>query len=235
MSEPKIYAALAAVMSEVGAVTKAKKNVQQGYQFRGIDDVMAHVQQVLAAHGVVCVPRVVEREREMMDTKSGGRMASVRLLVDHTFFAADGSHVVCTTLGEAMDAGDKASNKAMSAALKYALTETLMIPTYEVERDTEEASPEVARTAPPLPPAPPKAPATPTERPRRLVIQDAPKPAAVPEAAPKGQWDAALASIAACRTQAELDGLAKAGLKTWPTEVRAEWGIRSEALRKGGA
>lgn len=157
MSEAKaIYAALAKVMAEVGAVGKAKKNVQQGYQFRGVDDVVAHVQGVMAECGVVCVPRVVEREREMIPTKSGGSMASVRLLVEHTFYATDGSSVACVTLGEAMDSGDKASNKAMSAALKYALTETLLIPTYEVDRDTEESSPQMAgpptRQAPPSPP-----------------------------------------------------------------------------------
>ncbi len=143
MTSPLIYTQLAKVMGAVGAVTKGRRNQSQGYQFRGIDDVQAHVQGVLAEHGVICVPRVIERERELMPTKSGGSMASVRLLVEHTFYAADGSSVICTTLGEAMDSGDKASNKAMSAALKYALTETLMIPTYEVDRDTEDASPEV--------------------------------------------------------------------------------------------
>lgn len=155
MSGPQIYAALAKVMGDVGAVGKAKKNQQQGYQFRGIDDVVAHVQDVMASHGVVCVPEVMEREREVMQTKSGGTMASVRLLVRHTFYAGDGSHVSCVTLGEAMDAGDKASNKAMSAALKYALTETLLIPTYEVDRDTEEQSPQMApkSAAPPSPPS----------------------------------------------------------------------------------
>lgn len=148
MSEPKIYAALAKVMADVGAIGKTRKNEAQKYQFRGVDDVVAHVQDVMTAHGVVCVPRVVERERELLDSRSGGKMASVRLLVEHTFFAADGSHVVCTTLGEAMDSGDKASNKAMSAALKYALTETLLIPTYEVDRDTEEQSPQLAQRQP---------------------------------------------------------------------------------------
>lgn len=140
----EIYAAMSAVMGEVGAVTKSKKNAAQGYQFRGIDDVMAHVQGVLAKHQVICVPFVQSVEREMLTTKSGGGMASVRAIIDHTFYAKDGSSVVARTIGEAMDSGDKASNKAMSAALKYALTEALMIPTYEVDRDTEESSPEVA-------------------------------------------------------------------------------------------
>lgn len=156
MSEAKqIYAAMVAVMGEVGVVGKDRKNPQQGYSFRGIDDVAAHCQQALVKHGVVVMPRVLERERELVPTKSGGSMASVRLLVEHTFYAKDGSSVVAVTLGEAMDSGDKASNKAMSAALKYALTESLMIPTYEADRDTEEQSPQMAPKAKATPPAKP--------------------------------------------------------------------------------
>lgn len=146
----EIYAALARVMAKVGVVGKTRKNPQQGYQFRGIDDVIAHCQEVMAEEVVVCVPFVQSAERETVATKSGGTMASVRLTVDHSFFARDGSSVVCRTVGEAMDSGDKASNKAMSAALKYALTETLLIPTYEADRDTEEHSPELAPKAPPV-------------------------------------------------------------------------------------
>jgi hypothetical protein len=145
---PKIYGALARVMAEVGHVGKERKNQQQGYTFRGIDDVMAAVQQVLAKHGVVVVPQVIERERDEGTTKSGGKMTHVRFLVDHHFFAEDGSSVVARTVGEAMDTADKSSNKAMSAALKYALVETLMIPTYEADRDTEEETPEMHRAQP---------------------------------------------------------------------------------------
>lgn len=160
-TKPMIFAAMAKVMDEVGAIGKAKKNLQQGYQFRGIDDVVAVLQPVMAKHGVLCVPEVLERERETLPTKSGGTQFSVRLLVRHTFYAADGSNIVCTTLGEAMDSGDKASNKAMSAALKYALTEGLLIPTYEADRDTEESSPEVGK--PEKAKAAPKATAAPKE------------------------------------------------------------------------
>lgn len=168
MSETKlIYAAMAKVMKDVGFVGKTRQNPQQGYKFRGIDDVVAACQEVLSANGVCCIPFVVEREREMVPTKSGGTMASVRLLVDHHFYATDGSSVTARTLGEAMDSGDKASNKAMSAALKYALVEALMIPTYEADRDTEEHSPEIAapKAAPKAKPAAPRTndPATPAQ------------------------------------------------------------------------
>lgn len=161
---PKIIAALARVMAEVGVIGKSKKNSQQNYSFRGIDDVVAHVQEVMAKCGVICIPRVVERERDIVATKNQGSMVSVRLLVEHTFYCEeDGSSVVCTTLGEAFDSGDKASNKAMSAALKYALTESLLIPTYEVDRDIEEHSPQIAPPSPRVPtvpsvPSPPPAP-----------------------------------------------------------------------------
>jgi hypothetical protein len=149
MSETKkIYAALSKVMGDVGAVSKSRNNPQQGYKFRGIDDVAQAVQPAFIKHGVVCVPSVVDVTREMIPTKSGGQMASVRLLVDHVFYADDGSSVVCRTLGEAMDSGDKASNKAMSAALKYALLETLCIPVDEPDRDTEEHSPQLAAKPP---------------------------------------------------------------------------------------
>jgi ERF superfamily len=141
---PKIYAALVAVMDEVGAVGKNGTNTQQNYKFRGIDDVLAATQHVMAKHRVLCIPKVLEREREYIDTRNGGKMASVRLLVKFTFYADDGSFVESVTLGEAMDSGDKATNKAMATALKYCLTMGLLMPTREDGIDTETASPEMS-------------------------------------------------------------------------------------------
>lgn len=144
-----IFRAMLAVMTEVGAIGKSKQNVQQGYKFRGIDDVLAVLQPLFVKHGIICTPEVLTEEREMLTTKSGGSMASVRLKVRHTYEAADGTTKVATTYGEAMDSGDKAGNKAMSAALKYSHTMSFSIPTYETDRDTEEASPEMAaKTSP---------------------------------------------------------------------------------------
>lgn len=176
-----IFKAMHAVMSEVGVIGKDRKNPQQGYQFRGIDDVLAVLQPLFIKHGIVCLPKVLKTERELLDTKSGGKMASVRLLVEHTFFcAADGSSVYATTFGEAMDAGDKASNKAMSAALKYALTESFSIPTKESDRDTEEQSPELApKTSPVAQPRTESGRASTFRAPGQQTI-DAPRPAPKP-------------------------------------------------------
>ena len=193
MSEaPQIYAALCRVMKRVEVVGKNRKNPQQGYSFRGIDDIVAHCQMVMAEEGIVIVPRVVEQQRETVATKSGGTMASVRLTVDHTFYAADGSSVVCTTVGEAMDSGDKASNKSMSAALKYALTETLLIPTYEVDRDIEEHSPEVAPKSVPRPAGKP-VPVSMAAAKSAIAVARAPRPspsALAPEPQPHDDSDA---------------------------------------------
>lgn len=145
--KPQIYAKMSAVMRDIGAISKSHNNSSQGYKFRGIDDMLKAVQPLFVAHGVLCIPSVVERERDYVETRNGGKMASVRLLVRHTFYCiADGSSVECVTLGEAMDSGDKASNKAMSTALKYALIESFSVPVDEPDRDTEEHSPEYAPT-----------------------------------------------------------------------------------------
>lgn len=144
---PQIYRALALAAAEIGAVGKDKQNVQQNYKFRGIDAVVNAVHPVFVKHGIVTALKVVEQKREERQTKNGATLLYSLLHCEVTFYAADGSSVTCGALGEGMDSGDKASNKAMSAALKYALTQTLMIP-FEVN-DSEDSNPEpTSRPAP---------------------------------------------------------------------------------------
>lgn len=150
-----IYRAMPAVMRDVGPVAKARRNAQQGYDFRGIDEVYEAVQLILAKHGIFVVPYVQGQVREERATKDGkGVLTYTILTVDHTFYAEDGTSVVARTVGEAMDSGDKSSNKAMSAAMKYALIESLCIPTRE-PKDTENDSPEPAPRSQPAKPAEP--------------------------------------------------------------------------------
>lgn len=147
-NKPLIYAAISRVMADIGAVGKDRKNLQQNYQFRGIEDVLNAAQPALVKHEVFCAPKVKERLREERPTKSGGVMFYTTLTVRHRFFTSDGSHVDVVTVGEAMDAGDKSSNKAMSAAYKYALVELFAIPTKEAI-DTESDSPEPGNVSSP--------------------------------------------------------------------------------------
>jgi len=125
-----IYEKLPLVSAEIAraGVSKGRKNEQQNYMFRGIDEVMSSVAPILARHGVSILPMYADREVAERPTKSGGVQFCVSLVGTFRFMATDGSEVTVRTYGEAMDSGDKATNKAMAAALKYALTQGLMIP-----------------------------------------------------------------------------------------------------------
>lgn len=138
----KIYAALNAIMSEVEAVPKGQQNKQQGYAYRGVDDFFAALHPLLAKHKVFVTKKVLGHNREEKETKSGTSLNYSIMEVEFTYHAEDGSFVTDMTVGEAMDSGDKASNKAMSSAFKYSLMQVFAIPTKE-EKDTEAQSHEV--------------------------------------------------------------------------------------------
>lgn len=125
----EIYAAMAAILNDVEAISKGRRNDQQNYAFRGIDDVYNMVHPLFSKHRVFCVPRMLGQTTSERVTQSGTTLRFVELSMAYDFFAPDGSHVTAEVMGEAMDAGDKASNKAMSAAHKYALLQTFCIPT----------------------------------------------------------------------------------------------------------
>ena len=138
----EIIKKIAAIMSEIGAIEKNRRNPQQGYSFRGIDDIYNALQPLLAKHGVVIIPNVIEQHREEREGRNGGALIYSILKVEFSFIATDGSSIKAVTIGEAMDSGDKSCNKAMSAAMKYACLEVFCIPTEE-EKDTEYQTHEV--------------------------------------------------------------------------------------------
>ncbi len=131
--EAKIYSALCTTMADISAIGKKRKNDKQGYAFRGIDDVYNSLQPALIKNRVFVVPEVIEQAREERKTQNGGILIYSILKVKFSFYADDGSNVSATVVGEGMDIGDKASNKAMSAAFKYACFEVLCIPTEEMK------------------------------------------------------------------------------------------------------
>lgn len=134
MEEKKIYKAIPAIMEEIGHIGKDKKNQQQGFMFRGIDQVMNTMKPLLAKHGVFVLPVVTKTTREERLTKSGGTLIYTMHTVDFHFIADDGSEVVSTIVGEGMDSADKSSNKAMAVAFKYACFQVFCIPTEEMAK-----------------------------------------------------------------------------------------------------
>lgn len=145
----KVYAAIAAVTADLSRVgiAKGRRNTQQGYNFRGIDDVYNVLAPALAAHKLCILPRVLNREVTERQTQKGGVLFYVVCAVEFDFVSAeDGSRHTVAVIGEAMDSGDKATNKAMSAAYKYAAMQTFCIPT-EGDNDADATTHEVAPSA----------------------------------------------------------------------------------------
>lgn len=197
----QIFGLIQKAMQKVGAIGKDSVNKQQGFKYRGIDAVYNALNPVMAELGLFICPEVIDHKREerrTMKEYNGQQKESVLLYsiltIRYTIFAPDGSFISCTVIGEGMDSGDKASNKAMSVAMKYAMFQLLMIPTEEmVDPDAETHNvfpnddqkqftpppaakgtvsnaaslPPVDQTPPPPPPAPPQA--EPTEAQKYLL------------------------------------------------------------------
>lgn len=155
-----IYQSIAAIMRDIGAVGKNQKNTQQGFMYRGIDAVMNALQPALVANKVFVVPEILNQVREERLTKSGSNLIYSVCTIKYTFYAEDGSCVSAIVIGEGMDSGDKATNKAMAIAFKYACFQVFCIPTEEM-KDPDECTP------PPSEPMP--------------SIKDEPKPAEKPQ------------------------------------------------------
>lgn len=128
----KVYKAITAVQADLAkeGISKSRKNAQQGYSFRGIDDVYNALAPVLAMHGLCILPRILTRQVVERESQRGGVLFYVTVEAEFDFVCSeDGSKHTVRTFGEAMDSGDKATNKAMSAAYKYAAMQAFAIPT----------------------------------------------------------------------------------------------------------
>lgn len=137
-----IYKSLSEINKGIEAIGKSKTNTQQGFKYRGIDDVMNELHSLFAKNEVIICPKVNEIKREERLTKNGGVMFYTHLTIDFVFIASDGSFITSTVIGEAMDSADKGTNKAMSIALKYALLQMFLIPTEE-DKDPDKYTHEV--------------------------------------------------------------------------------------------
>jgi len=143
----EVYKAINRVQSELSTlgIVKDKRNSQgAGYNFRGIDDVYNAIAPLLAKNGLCILPRVLFRECVERQSKSGGALFYITVEVEFDFVSSeDGTKHTVKTFGEAMDSGDKATNKAMSAAYKYACFQAFSIPT-ESREDADYQTHEVA-------------------------------------------------------------------------------------------
>ena len=140
-----IYEAISRCMEEIGAVGKDAVNKQQGFKYRGVDAVMNAINPALVKNHVFIVPEVLEQQRQERTTSKGAVLIYSICRIKYTFYAEDGSSIEAVTVGEGMDSGDKATNKAMAIAFKYACFQVFCIPTEEM-KDPEGETPDAVNS-----------------------------------------------------------------------------------------
>ena len=150
METKAVYKAIAAVQGEMAkiGISKGRENSQQGYCFRGIDDIYNALAPLLSKHSLCLITKVGDRQVVERTSSRGTAMFYVTVSVEFDIVSAvDGSIHTAKVCGEAMDSGDKATNKAMSAAYKYLCLQVFCIPT-EGDHDTENHTHEVKAKKP---------------------------------------------------------------------------------------
>lgn len=156
-----LYQKLVAITDEIGTIEKTGRNSQQGYAFMEQSQIVAELRPLLKKYGVMIVPEVIDRRVERYDvTRSNGKQGvDVHVQVDSRFTIINADNpderIVCAwDGGEAIDSGDKATNKAITASNKYFLIKLFNISDKEdADGDTPAAAPAASRQAPPAPPS----------------------------------------------------------------------------------
>ena len=192
--QPLIYAAISAVMTDINPVAKGRQ--ADKYKFRGSDEVYNEVHDVMARHGVFTRGEILKTENEDGKYSSGTGFKQVTLTIRWFFHAKDGSFITHDTVGIGADSGDKAANKAMSVAHKYALIQVFAIPTDDAkdpETDNQAHQRKAAGQA--------ERPATPAQAPAKAAT---PPAGAAPALTEAQQVTAFQAAIERAKTEAEL-------------------------------
>lgn len=107
-------------------------NAKFKFKFRGIEDIYNAISPLMAEHGIIVVPKVLNKQESDYPDGLGKVAHRVIVTVQYTFVCVeDGSTFEAVTLGEAIDNGDKATIKALSLAQKSLFIQTFAIPTHD--------------------------------------------------------------------------------------------------------
>jgi hypothetical protein len=142
---PHVYTAMIEVMRELGVegIGKDRRNKDQGFFFRGVEDMMNALTPLLVKHKLLIFPRFQTMEHVERLSKSGGYLSDVYVKGEFDFVSAlDGSRHTAACFGQGMDSADKATNKAMSGAFKYCNFFSFCVPTEGVIDDGDAEHPE---------------------------------------------------------------------------------------------
>jgi hypothetical protein len=156
MTVPHVYTAMIEVMRELGQVGigKDRRNKDQGFNFRGVEDVMNALTPLLVKNNLLIFPRFDTHKNVDRLSQKGTHLSDVYVSGEFDFVSAvDGSKHTAKTYGQGMDSADKATNKAMSGAFKYACFFGFCVPTEGVVDDADNDHPEVRGEPKDPPPA----------------------------------------------------------------------------------
>jgi hypothetical protein len=123
-------------------IGKDRKNNDQKYSFRGVEDVVNALSELFVQHRINVVPRIIHTQSIERQTSNGKPMPSSFVDAEFDLVSVDdGSLVTFKACGEGADMSDKGTNKAMSAAFKYAMTLGFVIPTVGVLDEGDATTP----------------------------------------------------------------------------------------------
>jgi len=127
---------LGEVRRRIGYIQKRGYNERHNYNYVAAADITGTIGDILAQLGVVVIPRL---ESITYEPQTPGRPDSVRVarvIMAYTFTDEDsGEEITARVAGEGLDVGDKASYKAMTGALKYALLQCFLLATGDDPED----------------------------------------------------------------------------------------------------
>lgn len=142
----EVYKAIAAIQGDLAkeGISKDRRNQQQGFAYRGIDDVYAALAPLMAKYSLCILPRVVTKEAAERTSAKGGVLFYTAVTVEFDLVSAlDGSKHTVSAVGEAFDSGDKSIGKAQSYAYKAMAFMLFAIPVEGQDNDPDANSHEV--------------------------------------------------------------------------------------------
>jgi len=143
---PRVLAAINSVqraVSEVG-IAKARKNTDQNFLYRGIDDVYNVVGPILANAGLLILPQGLQRTERTYTTSTGKTGVHATVQGHYRWQHVEGGYVDVEAFGEAQDFQARAHQKAMSTAYKNMLFSVLCIPLDGADADDDQTGAPVA-------------------------------------------------------------------------------------------
>lgn len=147
-----VFEAITAVMADVAYVKKDGRMTAgpQRYNFVQAEDIVAALRPSMVQHGLCMFPTRIDKVfDETYETQRGGKMNRIVLSVQYVLcHGPSNTNCLVAAIGEAADSGDKACNKAMTAANKYALRQAFQIETGDDDPDKHASADQERATLP---------------------------------------------------------------------------------------